>query len=260
MPFLETTAGRLYYTDHRKDDSPFTPTILIHGAGGSRLDWPQQLRRLPEANAITVDLPGHGKSDGPGRDRVDDYAQVIIGLLDGLDLREVFVCGHSMGGAIAQTLALDYSERISGVILVATGAKLTVHPDILNQVIEHQGKVAEVLSQWLWGDGAPEEMRQNGYDQLMKLSPEVIYDDYVACNHFDVRDRLHEIAAPTLIISGTEDKMTFHKYSIYLQEQITHSQLVPIEKGGHMVTLEYPDQVAGAVQGWIDRHQINEDA
>ena len=257
MPYYETKAGRLYISDHRKADSTATPTLLIHGAGGSRLDWPQQLRRLPEANAIAVDLPGHGNSDAPGRDTVEGYVEVIRVLMDELDLSKAIICGHSMGGAIAQMMGLTDPDRVAGLILVATGAKLTVHPDILNQVVERQEVVGKLLSEWLWGDNATVEMRRNGLQQLMSLDPQIIYDDYLACNRFDVRARLDELQMPVLVLSGTDDRMTFHKYSVYLADQIKNSTLVPIDGGGHMITLEYPDQVTEAVREWIHTTQRN---
>jgi len=257
MPFLETDAGTLYFSDHRKADAAYVPTILIHGAGGSRLDWPSPLRRLPEANAIAVDLPGHGRSAGPGRATVEGYADVIRVFMDALDIPRAVICGHSMGGAITQMLGLTHPERVAGLILVATGAKLSVHPDILEQVQADKGAVAQVLKDWLWGDNATNAMRQQGFEQLMQLSAETIYNDYLACNRFDVRNRLGELAMPTLILSGTADRMTFHKYSVYLRDQIKHSTLVPIDGGGHMITLEYPQQVAGAVREWLHAHQNN---
>jgi len=107
MPFIPTTRTPVFIADHREPGSTRAPTLLIHGAGDSRLIWPGSLRRLPEADAIALDLPGHGKSPGPARDQVEDYAADVIALLDALRIDRAVLCGHSMGGAIAQQIALD---------------------------------------------------------------------------------------------------------------------------------------------------------
>jgi pimeloyl-ACP methyl ester carboxylesterase len=249
MPEIQTPNSTIYIADHRKDDT--LPVLYIHGAGGSRLDWPATLRRMPEANAITLDLPGHGRSAPPGRDTVRDYAQTIIGLLDTLDIPQAIFCGHSMGGAIAQQLALDYTDRTAKIILVGTGAKLSVHPDIINRVRTQPEAVANLLKDWIWADSVSSDVRQNAYDLLIQTPPDVIYGDYLACSRFDVRERLTEITVPTLVIGGTEDRMTKYKFSEYLAEHIPNAQLFTVQGGGHMMALEQPDTVAAALRDWL---------
>ena len=251
MPLIETATCTFYFADHRSDDSPYPPIVLVHGAGGSHLDWPGELRRLPEANLISVDLPGHGKSPGPGRNRVADYAADIVALLDALGWPKAIITGHSMGGAIAQTMALDHADKVAGIILVGTGAKLGVHPDILEKVVPDPESVAALLKDWMWGNGVPDSMRDLGYERLMETAPEVTHGDYFACSNFDIRSRIAEITAPTLVIGGTMDQMTPHKFAIYLQEQIANAQLVTVEGGGHMMALEQPDLVVGGIQDWL---------
>lgn len=251
MPFAQTPNGRIYFADHRRVDSRYMPVLLIHGAGGSHLDWSAELRRLPEANAIAPDLPGHGKSPAPGRRSVEAYAADIVGLMDALDLPKAIIAGQSMGGAIAQMMALDYAARVAGLILIGTGAKLSVHPDILNRVLEYQDEVAALLKDWYWAENTEDHLREGTYQQLMATPAEIIHGDYAACNQFDVRERLSQIAAPTLVIGGTQDRMTPHKYSVYLQEHIPDAQLFSVEGGGHMMVLEYPRVVASAVREWL---------
>jgi len=251
MPLIETTTGSLFFADHRAAESPYPPVVLVHGAGGSHLDWPPQLRRLPKASVIAVDLPGHGKSPGPGRNSVSAYAADIIALLDLLKIPQAIIAGHSMGGAIAQTMALDHTGRVAGLILVGTGARLRVHPDILQRFLAEPEAIAALFKDWMWGENAPDSLRQTGYEQLLKTPPEVTHGDYHACNVFDVMERLGQITAPTLIIGGTADKMTPLKYAAHLQTHIPNSQLVTVEGGGHMMALEQPELVAQAIQDWL---------
>jgi pimeloyl-ACP methyl ester carboxylesterase len=83
MPYVEMNGERLFYTVSRgAKDSP--ALILVHGAGGSRLHWPGELRRLPGATVYTLDLPGHGRSEGQGRDTIAGYAEAVVEFLDTL--------------------------------------------------------------------------------------------------------------------------------------------------------------------------------
>ena len=82
---------------------------------------------------------------------------------------------------------------------------------------------------------------------LHRARPESVHGDYVACNGYDVTERLNEIDIPTLIIGGTDDKMTPIAYSHYLAEHIIGAKLVSLNGGGHMLAQEQPEPVASAV-------------
>jgi pimeloyl-ACP methyl ester carboxylesterase len=252
MPQIDTPRGVLNFADHRQPDSPRFPVIFIHGAGGSRLDWPAQLRRMPEANAIVLDLPGHGKSPGPGRTTIEEYANDVIALMNTLHIPRAVLAGHSMGGAIAQKVTLTQPAAVAGLILIATGAKLSVHPRILEGILDDPEAVAELLMEWMWAEGIPDDVRQHTRQQILSMPKEVVHGDYLACNNFDCRARMPAIYTNTLIIGGTADMMTPLRYSEYLHDHLHQSKLVTIENGGHMFALEQPDRVAAAVRDWLN--------
>lgn len=252
MPQIDTSLGTLYYADHRQPGSPRFPVIFIHGAGGSHLDWPAQLRRLPEANAIVPDLPGHGKSPGPGRTTIEQYANDIIALMNALHVPRAVLAGHSMGGAIAQKVALTQPSAVAGLILIATGARLGVHPRVLDGIREDPEAVADLLMEWMWAEGTPDAMKQQARQQLLETPADIVHGDYLACNQFDCRARLPAIYASTLVIGGTADMMTPFRYSEYLHEHLHQSTLATIENGGHMLTLEQPDHVSEIIRAWLD--------
>lgn len=246
MPLIETPHGSIYYADHRYDTA--TPLLLLHGAGGTHLDWSIQLRKM---NSIVPDLPGHGKSAPPGRSTIADYAADMIALLDTLHLDSAIVCGQSMGGAIAMTMALEYPDRVQRLILIGTGAKLAVQPAILDRIVTAPSEVGTLLKTLLWGKNTPEAIRQRGYELFMKLDPQIIYNDYVACNQFDVRSRLSAITQPALVIGATDDQLAPFRFSEYLAENIPNTTLIQIENAGHMMVLEAPSAVAEAINGWL---------
>jgi pimeloyl-ACP methyl ester carboxylesterase len=252
MPYLHLDRQRLYYTRTPWLPDPGLPALLlVHGAGGSHLDWPGQLRRLAGANVYAVDLPGHGRSDQPGRDSIDAYAGDVTALVQALALQKVIVAGHSMGGAIALTLGLQQPPWLLGLVLAGTGARLRVTDSILNQILPHFDTAVNTITRFYWAENAAAHLIENGRQALRQNDPKVLYDDYVACNNFDVLGRLGEIAVPALVISGTADPLTPVKYGQYLAGQIRNSRLAVVEGAAHMMILEQPEVVAAAVQAFI---------
>ena len=249
MPIIATSHGGLYFADHRNAKAP--PLLLIHGAAGTHLDWSMPLRKM---GSIAVDLNGHGKSPGYGRETIAEYAEDMIALLDALDIPTAFVCGHSMGGAIALTMMLESPERLRGAALISTGARLRVHPDILSQAESNPAAVAEILFSWLWAADTAESVRARGRAIFLAQKPSVIARDYLACDVFDVRARLHQIKTPTLVLCGTSDTMTPAKYSQALAHGISGAVLHLFDGAGHNLQLEQADAVTERVYRFIGAH------
>ena len=103
--------AEIYYRYSNEGEGEVVPVILIHGAGGTHLHWPAQIRRLPGHNVYALDLPGHGKSEGRGNQTIESYCHSIIQWMDDIHIFRSVIVGHSMGGAIALTMALQYPER-----------------------------------------------------------------------------------------------------------------------------------------------------
>ncbi len=236
------------------EKSPYPPLLLIHGAGGIHLHWPPQVRRLKHVWTVAPDLTGHGQSGGEAHQAIGDYAADLLCLLDGLELECVIAAGHSMGGAIAQQLALDAPERVAGLVLISTGARLPVTPVILENVIGSTGIVIDFVMTYAYGPTTGEDVLRLGRQALEACPPQVLYNDYLACSVFDSRDRLDSIRVPALVIGGGEDKMTPARFSIYLNDHLPDSSLHLIERAGHMIPVEYPDLLAGIITEWLNEH------
>jgi len=259
-PDAEVAGGDLFYTVSRgaADD----PTlVLVHGAGGNRLHWPGELRRLPGATVYTLDLPGHGRSGGRGCDIIEGYAKAIIEFLDTLGIGRAVIAGHSMGGAIALTLALDFADpsassgqaRVAGLVLVATGARLRVVTAILEGIhSDFEGSI-ELITRFAWSSEAPTALTELGRQALLETGPDVLSGDFTACDRFNVMKQLGEIGTPTLVIAGTADQLTPPKYAHFLTEHIPNAQLMLVEGAGHMVMLERPAEAAKAVREFLEK-------
>jgi pimeloyl-ACP methyl ester carboxylesterase len=250
MPYVETEQGKLFYTLSKAASS--RPTlVLVHGAGGTRLHWPAELRRLAGASVYTLDLPGHGRSTGDGCDTIMGYAKTVAAFLQAADTGPAIIVGHSMGGAIALTLALDFRE-VRGLVLVGTGARLRVAPAILEGIHDNFERNVEIITRFAWAQGALPGLVELGKQALLDAGPDILLGDFTACDRFDVMERLEKIKVPTLVISSSADRLTPVKYGRFLTEHIPNARLVVIENAGHMMMLERPNEVAGAIQELLE--------
>jgi pimeloyl-ACP methyl ester carboxylesterase len=246
---------RIYFVEQGPSPaSHLAPIVFIHGAGGSHQVWLQQLRTLGRRRkAIAVDLPGHGDSNGSGADRIETYRDVIKEFLTALGLDRTVVVGHSMGGAITQSLALDDPGLLAAIVLVGTGAKLRVNPQIFARLQEDSAGTVEQITKLARAPGATAEVLRQDIDAILRTSIPVIEGDLRACDAFDFMERVKAITLPTLVICGTDDLMTPPTYADYLHGQINGSQLQIVPAAGHMVMLEQPDEVSRGIETFLER-------
>lgn len=261
MPKIRVNDQELFYAQTQRTGD--TALLLVHGAGGSHLDWPRALLRLatdPPTAVYSIDLPGHGRSQPPGRSSIDAYADILQAFIETLGLRRIVVAGHSMGGAIAQVLALRRPAQLAGLVLMATAARLRVNPDLLEQIVPEPETAVAFIIKYGMGPNLPQDVRQLARRRLLEIEPHVLRDDFAACDAFDVRNDISTLQVPALVITGSADKMVPLKFSQSLAEQIPAAELVTVEGSGHYVMLEQPQEVAGAVADFMERRVLNRDA
>ncbi|MCB0036663.1 MAG: alpha/beta hydrolase [Anaerolineales bacterium] len=249
MPIIQTTSHKIFYSHNRVKSN--LHLLFVHGAGGSHLLWPGELRRLKTISCYAIDLPGHHKSPRPSCHTIAQYATAVSEFVEAMGLQQVVVLGHSMGGAIAQQLAITPPAWLSGLILVGSAPQMPVSPAILEQIHTDFPAVADFITKYGWAKQTKSLLKGMGRKMLLEQDPDVVYHDFYACNQFDVRAEVAQIQLPTLIIGGQYDRMTPLKQSNYLHEQIKGSQLVIIEGAGHHLMLEKPREVAQVVETFV---------
>lgn len=229
------------------------PTIFfIHGSGNNRLFWTNQLRGLTDcANTVAVDLPGHGNSPGEGMDNVNDYAQVIETLIDTLQAPMPIPCGLSLGGAITVQMLLNGKGRYHAGILVNTGARLKVLPEIFDMIKNDYNAYAESSPKLAASPHTDPNRLKEVVAEAKQCRAEVVYNDFTACNTFDVMGRLDQIAEPVLVLSAEDDLLTPPKYAQYLCDGIPNSKIVHISQAGHMSPIERPNDVNQAIREFL---------
>ena len=226
------------------------PTLcLVHGSGGSSAVWMRQLEGLADvARIVALDLPGHGASGGDGIGDIQNAAGVVRGFLDAIGVTTVVLGGHSMGGAVAQAFALAHPERLAGLVLVGTGARLRVLPKIFERLEGDYLDGVRFLVDLAVARDAPHPLRQSLVRQTEATPPRVLIGDFRACDAFDVMARIGTIRAPTQVISGVEDQLTPPRYARYFHDRIAGARLALIEGAGHYVQLERPDETTQAIR------------
>jgi pimeloyl-ACP methyl ester carboxylesterase len=256
MPMILDFNGKaLHVLEPEPKGTEEDPSLLfIHGAGGTGEIWEQQVGFFRGKHPLfRLDLPGHGGSDPRGEERIGSYAEwVRLGLEKLFAQRPFVLVGHSMGGAVVLELALDPPEGLKGIVLVGSGAKLAVTRAIFKMLSENPEAFFESIDQFAFSSAAPKTLRERFIHVTRQCQPSVIFNDFQACDHFDIRNRVSEIKIPTLVLCGEEDQLTPVKYSRYLHENIAASRLVLIPNAGHMVMVEQPDLFNRAITSFLD--------
>jgi pimeloyl-ACP methyl ester carboxylesterase len=248
-------AADLHYFAHGEELRERPPVLVLHGAGGSHLSWPPQIRRLSGQRVFTLDLPGHGKSEGIGRQDISEYAKSVYEFMKALRLSSAVVVGFSMGSAIALSLALQYRKRVIGLGLIGSGAKLRVAPatlELASSPSSFQTTVETVIENSYSSEIDP-RVKELAVEQMSETRQAVLYGDFLACDEFEVMERVNKIQVPTLIITGSADRMTPPNRSEYLRDQIEGAQLHIVGGAGHMVMIERPDEVAELLGKFVDQ-------
>jgi pimeloyl-ACP methyl ester carboxylesterase len=249
MPFLNLYNESLFFK--LRDHDALRAIVLVHGSGADHRHWPEELLELPGYNVYFLDLPGHGRSIGQGRDRMDAYADVVADFINERGLQRVTLGGHSLGSAIVQVLALRHPIWLEAIVLVGAGARLKVLPALLEQLATDFPAAVELICQNLLGPEAPPALVEAERQRYLATDWRLIHTDLLACNQFDVMERLGEISVPTLVVTGAADILTPVKYGQYLKDHIPGAHFVMIPQAGHLVAREKPAEFVQVVSDFL---------
>lgn len=238
------------------------PLVFLHGSGDNASIWAAQLtyfQQQARRPAFALNLPGHGTRPDtlPDQASVEDYAQAVYDMLTTeLQLQRPIIVGHSLGGAIALALALLHGADLGGLILIGSGARLRVHPALLEEAHAAPAQASKRLTELALAPSHVETLTPALLRTKHENDQHQLYRDLAACNAFDVMERLHEIMLPTLLICGDADRLTPSKYSTYLQQQLPHARLHIQAGAGHYVMYEQAQAVNQVIESWL--HEIED--
>lgn len=272
-----TVVPEVAYVDMPAASPDAKTVVFVHGLGSYLKFWRSQLDAFHQQgyHVVAVDLPGYGKSDKPGSFpyTMEAMADVVRELVQGLGVQKPILAGHSMGGQTSLSYAIRYPEDLSALVLVSPAGfekfswkeKAWFQRVMSTEFIKHAPESA------IWGS-----VRQGNFmswrpelewlvEERVRLAKSPEFDAYayanvrtvrgLARNDF-VRDNLHRVTVPTLIVYGTDDRLIPNPFlhggeardiMEYGASRIPGAKLVPLKGCGHTVQLDCPQRFNEAV-------------
>ena len=254
MPNITVAGVQLHY----RDEGSGNPLLLLHGNPGSNAVWNKVYPELAQHyRVIAHDRQGFGQSEKieEGDFSPQGYTEELIRLMDELKIETAHICGLSLGGMVAQCMALDYPERVQNLILIATTADRTGRPvkDNLAE-LKRDGwpRVAARLNGSWFHDTSDSTDISNSYKACLQSSQRMRELTVTALGKFDIKDRIHDIKAPTLVLVGAKDTLNPMGFSENLSNSIPDAKLIILSECGHQVPMERPEAFCELVHAFLN--------
>jgi pimeloyl-ACP methyl ester carboxylesterase len=244
-----------------RGDGP--PLLLIHGLGYARWGWEPVADRLAERfRVLLFDNRGIGESEvPPGPYTAAAMAEDAVQVLDEAVVDRAHVVGTSLGGMVAQELALARPERVDRLVLACTtpgGPGAFPLPQRTVALIAEAPSLAPAVAlrrfvENALADDAPDELVERIHAHRLASPPDPAgwQAQAAAGAGFDALDRIGGIAAPTLILHGTDDGVVDSRNAALLAERIPDARVQLFEGRGHLFFWEDPDGFVEAVEGFL---------
>jgi pimeloyl-ACP methyl ester carboxylesterase len=216
-----------------------------------------QLRRLADVGTpVAIDLPGRRESGPVPEPTLEVYAETVYELLEMLGDRAAFVAGHSLGGAVAQVLARRHPERVKGLILMSTCARVPPGDgtqQLLGLVPVPFRRVVflSAVRKLLLAPSASADAIGLTLDEIGGCPTRTIQHDTAIGRAMDMGEVARALRVPTLILCGARDRLTVPDLSRQLSDMIAGSRLQIVPAAGHMLPLEAPDVVNRAIAEFV---------
>ncbi len=243
--------------------------VLIHAAGVDRTVWTLVARYFIRhgRNVLAVDLPGHGRSEGPPLGTISALADWVAEAIVTAGVARAAVAGHSMGALVALELARRHSTQIEAIALLGASVPMPVAPPLLAAAENNNHAALDMLTIWghsyagqVGGLGPPGVRKTVDYLRLLeKAAPGVVYADLKACNDYSADLRwAAQIRCPALLIIGGHDLMTPAQAAGKLAAAMPGARTVLLENCGHAMLTERPNAVLDALAAFFEQPGIGE--
>lgn len=240
----------LHFLDVNSDATP--TVLLLHGLGANGSSWRPQLDALVGAGyrVLAPDLRGFGRSSYPGETGLAAMARDVAELVRAVVCGPVHVAGISMGGTVALHLVLDHADLVERLVLVNTCGRL--RPERLRGWLGYALRYAGLCAMGMTAQAHlvarntfphphQEELRRSLAAQIEQSNPHGYMAVLRALGCFDVQARLPEIKAPTLVVTGGQDRTISPEQQRALVECIPAARQVVIRDAGHGITADCPE-------------------
>ncbi|WP_088239598.1 alpha/beta fold hydrolase [Calothrix rhizosoleniae] len=261
MPKIQANGIEVFYNISGTGE----PLLLLAGFACDNSYWSLMMPHLTKKyQVIRVDNRGVGRSSTPTQPySIKEIARDVAVLLEHLCIDSISVIGHSMGGQIAQELALNDPTKVQNLILISSWAQAN---SIFHTIIESWGDLPQILDwqqyqkiilPWVFTDKflstplAIAQILQMAINYPFRPTPQGLYDQSRAILNTDTSDRISEISCPTLVMVGKQDILTPVAFSQQLAQLIPYAEIALIENCGHGLLIESPHAVAEKILGFL---------
>ena len=217
--------------------------IFLHGSGLSHIVWSltEQFFSNKNFNVLSIDLPGHGNSDGPCLDSIEKIADWLERVFSKLDLNNLILVGHSQGCLEILEYASKYKDRLNKLIFIGGSNKMPVHPDLIELAQNGDSDAVKLMMKWGY-EGSKKFIGGNPVEKIIQ-SPrdisEILAVDLNACNNYsNGAEAAKTINFPSLLIFGELDKMVNLEKGKKFGDLIKNSTTHVIKGCGHMIMIE----------------------
>ena len=217
--------------------------VFLHGSGLSHIVWSltEQFFSSKKFNVLSIDLPGHGNSDGPCLDSIEKIADWLEEVFKKLDLNDLIIIGHSQGCLEALEYSFKYKRRLKKIVFIGGSYRMPVNKDLIELAENGDNDAVKLMMKWGY-EGSKKFIGGNPVEKIIQ-SPrdisEILAVDLKACNNYlNGSEAAKLIDLPTLLIFGELDKMVNieigKKFSNLIKNSTTHI----INGCGHMIMIE----------------------
>jgi pimeloyl-ACP methyl ester carboxylesterase len=246
------------YTAAHDVDASKRSVVFVHGAGLDHSWWGLQSRYFGYHgfNVLAVDLPGHGRSEGPPLAKVGEISDFVFALLTNLKIEKTAIVGHSMGALVALEFAARYPDKTEKIALIGIAYPMKVSDAFLDAARRNDQAAYDMAT--IWGHAAQAPFAGNPNPgmwmygdtlaRLARLAPGVLHTDLAACNSYaGGLDAAAKVKCPALFILGSRDMMTPPRSAEVLINKVEKSKNIRIATSGHSLMAEAPDATLDAL-------------
>ena len=246
-----SNAGQVF--DNKKDT-----IVFLHGSGLSHIVWSlaEQFFSNKNFNVMSIDLPGHGNSEGPCLETIEKIADWLEKVFLELNLDQVILAGHSQGCLEMLEYSYKFKSRVKKLVFIGGSYRMPVNQTLIDLAKNGDSEAVKLMMKWSFKD-YKKFIGGNPVEKIIQ-SPrdisEILATDLIACNNYsNGSNAVKEIDCPTMVILGSDDKMVNlevgKKFANLIKNSITHI----IEECGHMIMIEKAFEMREKVLEFLEK-------
>ena len=217
--------------------------VFLHGSGLSHIVWSlaEQFFSSKNFNVLSIDLPGHGNSEGPCLDSIEKISDWLEKVFEKLNLNNLIIISHSQGCLEALEYSLKYKDRLKKMVFVGGSYRMPVNEDLIDLASNGDSDAVKLMMKWGY-EGSKKFIGGNPIERIIK-SPrdisEILAVDLIACNNYkNGSEAAKAITCPVMLVLGELDKMVNLEFGKKFANLVKNSKTHIIEGCGHMIMIE----------------------